>query len=462
MNYKEIDENIKKSLNKDWIITNGIGGFASSSMLGTNTRKYHGLLVASLIPPARRFMILSKIDESIEIDGESYGLYSNITNNIMSEGYKYLTDFTKKYIPIYTYNVQGVIIKKFICMKYGENTVTVLYRVKNIDKNVKLTLAPIVNYRDFHTINNNHQYELKQIHTSGNEVKLIIDNNSETPIYINCTEGKYYKHVNDTFYNMFYPKEEERGFAAEENHVVPGIYEINLYPNEEKDITFVCSLNENIEEIDGIDIINKEVTRLSEIIYDTKLINEKQTDKEKELIEELTIASDNFVVNRPLFGLHTLIAGYPWFLDWGRDSLISFEGLLLVTKRYQIAREVLLTNIKDIKYGLVPNGYSGYDNRPLYNSADSSLLLFEQVYKYIKYTNDYNFVEEKLYAILLRIIDAYSHKIDIDDDNIYMDKDYLISAGSKDTQITWMDVKINRRGNYSKKWKNCRIKCFMV
>ena len=141
--------------------------------------------------------------------------------------------------------------------------------------------------------------------------------------------------------------------------------------------------------------------------------------------------------------LHTIIAGYPWFLDWGRDSLISFEGLLLSTKRYELAKEVLLTNIRDIKFGLVPNGYSGYDNRPLYNSADSSLLLIEQVYKYLKYTNDNEFVKKEMYPVLNRIIAAYSIRIDVDGNNIYLDKDNLISAGTEETQITWMDAKIN-------------------
>ena len=176
---------------------------------------------------------------------------------------------------------------------------------------------------------------------------------------MNCSEGKYLKHIDDTFYNMYYPREEERGFCAEENHYVPGVYNINLAPNEEKDITFVCSLEENIDEIDGIDIINKEVIRLSEIIYDSNILQDrKMNDENLPMLKTLVMASDNFIVNRPSFNLHTIIAGYPWFLDWGRDSLISFEGLLLSTKRYELAKEVLLTNIRDIKFGLVPNGYS--------------------------------------------------------------------------------------------------------
>lgn len=443
MKYCDINNNIKQSLKRDWIITNGIGGFCSQSQIGCNTRKYHGLLVAPLTPPARRFLILSKLDESIETNGKKYNLFTNIANGDISEGYKYLKEFKKEYIPIYTYQVEGIIIKKFICMQYGKNTVVVLYRVQNQNTETKLTLAPVVNFRDFHTINNNHHFEAIQSHLN-TKVKVILDGNTSTPIYMNCSEGKYLKHIDDTFYNMYYPREEERGFCAEENHYVPGVYNINLAPNEEKDITFVCSLEENIDEIDGIDIINKEVIRLSEIIYDSNILQDrKMNDENLPILKTLVMASDNFIVNRPSFNLHTIIAGYPWFLDWGRDSLISFEGLLLSTKRYELAKEVLLTNIRDIKFGLVPNGYSGYDNRPLYNSADSSLLLIEQVYKYLKYTNDNEFVKKEMYPILNRIIAAYSIRIDVDGNNIYLDKDNLISAGTEETQITWMDAKIN-------------------
>ena len=433
MKYSDIDENVKKALDRDWIITNGIGGFCSQTSLGANTRKYHGLLVAPLTPPARRFLILSKLDESIETNSNKYNLFSNISNNEISEGFTYLSEFKKEYIPIFTYKVENIVIKKFICMKYGENTVTVLYRVQNQNCYSKLNLAPVINFRDFHTVNNNHEFIVKQTHFN-NKVKVILDDNAMTPIYMNCTEGKYFKHVNDIFYNMYYPREEERGFLATENHVVPGVYTIELAPNEEKDITFVCSLEENIDEIDAIDVINKEIMRLSEIQYDTKLVNKQSNrfdDETEELLKTLIIATDNFIVNRPSFGLHTIIAGYPWFLDWGRDSLISFEGLLLLTRRFNLAKEILLTNIKDMKFGLVPNGYSGYDNRPLYNSADSSLLLIEQVYKYLQYTGDYSFIKEKIYPSLEKVIEAYCNRIDVDGDNIYLDTDNLISAGTE-------------------------------
>ena len=439
--------NLEKGLEKEWIITNGLGGFASSTILNCNTRKYHGLLIAPLTPPARRFLILSKVDECIKIKGENFPLYTNICPNYISDGYKYLESFEKDYIPIFEYKVKDVSIKKMICMEYGKNTVCILYKIKNGKEHAKLTLAPIINYRDFHQMSTNKEFKLKQ-ENKKNKLKLIIDDIAQTPIYIHTSEGKYIQHENDYFRNMYYIEEEKRGFYPEENHIVPGVYEIDINPKEEKEISFICSLEENIEEISAKDVINEEIIRINELMIDSKMIEiKKQQSKEEiDFIKDYIIATDNFVVYRPNFKLHTLIAGYPWFLDWGRDALISFEGLLLKTKRYKIAKEVFLTFIKNIKFGLLPNGYSGFDNRPLYNSADTSLLLFEQVYKYIQYTKDTKFIEKEIYDVLKEIISSYEKGIDLDENNIYVDKDGLLSSGTNETQNTWMDAKY---GNYA-------------
>lgn len=435
---------IKTALGKEWVITNGIGGFASQTVLGINTRKYHGLLVAPLVPPARRYVILSKIDESIEVDGREEILYSNICHNYISEGYKKLESFEKKYNPIFTYNVNGIEIEKQISMIYGKNIVCIYYKIKNTDKDVKMKLAPIMNYRDFHCMNTEHKYNVNQS-IDKNKVRVTIDGNKTIPIYLYCRKGKYIEHKNDTFKNMYYIEEEKRGFYPEEDLVVPGRYEIEIKANEEKEFTIVCGLESNIEEINGKEVIKKEENRIKEIVKESELIDPKASKVEKEKIEDLIIASDLFITYRPQFALHTIIAGYPWFLDWGRDSLIAFEGLLLKTKRFELAKEILLMMTRDIKYGLVPNGYSGYDSRPLYNSVDSSLLLFEQINKYLEYTHDYRFIQINLYDILINIVEMFQKGIDFDGSNIYMDEDGLISAGTDHTQLTWMDAKI---GNF--------------
>ncbi len=442
MKFGKKQMNLEEGLSKEWMITNGIGGYASSTILGCNTRKYHGLLIAPLTPPARRFLMLSKMDESIEIEGEKYNLYTNMGRNYISDGYQYQQSFEKDYIPIFTYKVEDVTIKKLICMEYGKNTVAILYRIKNGKKQAKLTLAPIMNYRDFHQVNHNHSYRLKQ-EIKNRKVKVIVDDNRDVPIYITASEGEYIEHVNDDFQNMFYIEEEKRGFLAEENHAVIGRYEIELAPREEKEISVVCSLEENIDALNAKDMINKEIVRINELVLESGFVSVKEEAKkeEQERIRDYIIATDNFVVYRPSFSLHTLIAGYPWFLDWGRDALISFEGLLLIPKRFEIAKEVLLTFTKNIKFGLVPNGYSGFDNRPLYNSADASLLLFEQVKKYIAYTGDEKLVKEQIYPYLKEIVQAYQTGIDVDDNNIYVDEDNLLVTGTPKTQNTWMDAK---------------------
>jgi len=442
--------NLEDGLSKEWLITNGIGGFCSSTIIGANTRKYHGLLIAPLTPPARRYLILSKLDEAVIIDGKEYGLYTNIGKNYISKGYKYQELFKKEYIPIFTYKVKDVTITKMICMEYGKNTVGVYYKIKNDGNEAKLTIAPLLNFRDFHSMSTNHNFELKQI-INKNKVKVVIDKNAAYPIYMKMSEGIYIEHKNDTFNNMFYIEEEKRGFYPEENHTVSGVFEIEIPKKAEKEISFVCSFEENIDQINVKKLIENEIVRQNEIYNKSLLIDnrkEKKTKKqleEEQLIKDFITATDNFVVYRPSFRLHTLLAGYPWFLDWGRDSLISFEGLLLVTKRFDIAKEVLQTLVRDIKFGLVPNGYSGFDNRPLYNSVDASLLLFEQIQKYVEYTEDYEFVKENLYEKLKDVIENYKNGIDVDDNNIFLDTDYLIVSGTQNTQNTWMDAKCNNK-----------------
>ena len=162
MKFTKENLNLEEGLTKEWIITNGIGGYSASTIIGANTRKYHGLLVAPLTPPARRFVMLSKVDESIEIRGKKHDLYTNIGKEYITHGYKNLEEFEKDYLPTYRYKIGKVEIEKTICMEYGKNTVGVYYKIKNSATKAKFTIAPIVNFRDFHTVNNNHEFELRQ------------------------------------------------------------------------------------------------------------------------------------------------------------------------------------------------------------------------------------------------------------------------------------------------------------
>ena len=444
MKFAKENFKLEETLNREWLITNGIGGYASSTIIGANTRKYHGLLVAPIIPPARRTLILSKLDESVEIEGKKYNLFTNIGKEYISQGYKYQQSFVKEYMPIFAYKVEDVEITKVICMENSKNTVGIYYKIKNSNKPIKLTLAPVMNFRDIHGINKDYQYNVEQKY-NGKKLQVKINNNS--PIYMSVSEGNYIQHYNDVFFNMFYIEEEKRGFESEENHVVPGRFEITIDPEEEKEISVICSLEENIEELDARAIITNEIIRINQQYINSLLIDNRKVNKtEKEikrdsLIKEFIRATDNFIIKRPLFNTYSVISGYPWFLDWMRDTLVSFEGLLLITKKFDIAKQVLQTCVRDMKFGLIPNAYSEQDSTPLYNSVDASLLLFEQVKKYLQYTNDFKFIQSEMYGKLEEIIANYEKGIDLDENNVYLDSDGLIVSGTEYTQNTWMDAK---------------------
>ena len=429
--------NFENAIEKEWVVTNGLGGFASSTILGANTRKYHGLLVAPFNAPGDRHLLVSKVDESIKVGGKTHILYTNMCRNNISQGYKNLVEFEKEEYPIFRYEVDGILIEKSICMEHGKNVTVVLYKIKNTDKKAVMRITPLLNYRNFHAASLNRKFNMKQ-KVENNLVDVQIDKETHH-IFMNCSEGVYKKTEHDSFKNMFYYEEERRGLSDEENHAIAGYYEIEIDAKEEKIITFSCSLDDDsIQKKDGQKILEREKNRIK------KLMDNSELSGDEELIKTYIIAADNFIVTRK--NLRTIIAGYPWFLDWGRDNCVAFEGLVLKTKRFDVAKKILLTLVKDVKQGLVPNGYAENDDKALYNSVDSSLLLFEVVSRFLKYTNDYDFIKSKVYKKLKDIIEHYSNGVNLDDNNIFLDSDNLISAGTETTQNTWMDAKI---GDYA-------------
>lgn len=451
---------------KEWIVTNGLGGFASSTYFnGMNTRRYHGLLIAPLDPPAKRTLILSKVDESIEIDNRKYNLFTNETNGIISKGYNYLTKFEKNIVPIFTYNINGVTLEKTIMMKHEKNAVIVIYKISNKNAKAKLNLTPIMNFRDFHSEKHDRKFDFKQNYEN-DILKIDFKNGYTSSIFVK--DSKYNKMQNGLFLDMHYSREKDRGFDADENHFIPGTFTININKNEDKEIYFVCSLDgkygfseKEIKSINCEKLVLDEKSRIEKQIKNSGLVsseniekgqldlnsNNKLDEEDREIykfiVKKYIVASDNFIVYRDSNKLHTLIAGYPWFLDWARDSFISFEGLLLISKRYDTAKEVLQTFANSIKDGLIPNGFSEYDDKPMYNSVDASLLFIDCVNKYYNYTNDLEFVKE-MYKPMHSIIENYINGINLENNNIYLDEtDHLLVSGTKETQNTWMDAKSN-------------------
>ena len=233
--------------------------------------------------------------------------------------------------------------------------------------------------------------------------------------------------------NHFYMIDHRTGFLGVDNHYTPYEVHIELKPFEKKRFYVKCTI-EGLNEKSGFEIVNEYKKRAEALVENANLNDD--------FANNLVKAGDHFIVNRESTGLKTVLAGLPWFTDWGRDTMIAFEGLTLVTKRFDEAREILESFARYIKNGLVPNVFPDENTEPGYNTVDASLWYFQAVYKYLKYTgdeSDYKFVKEKLYPKLKEIYKAYSTKTDF---SIGMDSDGLVFAGGGLDQVTWMDVRV--------------------
>lgn len=396
-----------------------------STVSGLNTRKYHGLLVAAIGKNLERYVVISKINEEIEINKNIYSFSTNECPNFLEKGYRFEEYFVKDFLPETFFRIHDVEVLKKVAMVHGENKISITYVVKTSQHSAKLKLSPLVNFRNFHEVKSAFYFNQEQ-----NENTVKIDLNSKNNLWMKTSEGEYTQYYNTYYQNMLYKEEKERGFDYIESHFMPGYFEIEIDKNQEKTIEFVASVNDKLEfqmKSNALQLIKNEETRLEKWckIYGAK------TDLEK----NLAIAADNFIIEKS-YG-KTIIAGYPWFGDWGRDTFIAFEGLLLKTNRFNDAKGILKSFSKHIKNGLVPNLIDENGGQS-YNSVDASLWYIDAIYKYYKYTDDKDFLRE-IFPKLQEIIYAYKNGTEFD---IKMDEDFLISAGNEETQLTWMDAKI--------------------
>lgn len=414
---------------KEYLLTNGLGGFSSASICGCNINKYNALLVASLTPPINRRVLLSKLDETIYIGNKGYKIYTNqYAPNEFEKGFIFQQEFEYDYFPRFNYFVDGIIIEKKITMVYGENKTVISYNIRNNNKPIKISMDVLVNNRDHHKITEIQGLHFHQkINKNGTKIGFDVNN---TELFIQSDKATYTE-INEWNQSVYYKEENDRGFKAEENNYKAGTFVLFLKPMEKLQFTIIAS-TEKINDTNGEKYFINEIKRKKNLIKNIPNCDEK--------MKILALSCDNFIVRRKSIKSATVIAGYPWFTDWGRDTMIAFTGLTLTTGRYKDARDILLTFSQYIKNGLVPNMFPDDGDEPLYNTVDASLWYFIAVYKYIKYTGDYDFVEQNIFSYLTDIIQCYMNGTDF---NIGMDKkDCLLIAGSKDMQITWMDVKI--------------------
>lgn len=413
-------------IKNEWLLTNGIGGFSSSTICNCNTRKYHGLLVAALGKFGERFLCLSKLNESVIVRNTEYSLSTNECHNYIEKGYEHQRSFEKQYLPFWEYEVKSIKIEKEIAMKYGENKIAIKYKIKTGKDEAVLKLQPLVNFRNFHETKNCFEL-LQDVKETSVNVHL---NSHGNNLHMIISEGTYEEYKRIYYRNMYYRVEENRGLDAYESHYMPGEFNIIIPKDSEKIIEFIASVDESdryLNKANASDIIRGEKIRIEKIC---KVANAKD-----DIQKELVIAADNFIIEKN--NNKTIIAGYPWFGDWGRDTFIALEGLTLKTNRFKDAKEIIYSFKNFIKDGLVPNLISE-DGGSSYNSVDASLWYIDAIYKYYKYTMDKDFAKE-MYPSIIEIINAYKNGTLYD---IKMDSDGLIKAGNSKTQLTWMDAKV--------------------
>lgn len=436
-------------MEKEWLLTNGIGGFANQSIIGANTRSFCGYLVASLHAPVDRMMIFPGTHEAVTIAGKEYDFTAQEYIKEWKRGYQYLNRFTLDILPTYTYQVADVCIKKTVSLEHGKNTSVVCYEIENGLEDATFTITPMFTYRGFGETTERAQLvfekELKSWNGTKNQyLALMPEENKEVTIKFYASEGEYYDRAQKPVSmatpnylieeNQVYPIDVRTGFLGVDNHITPYDVVVTLAPYEKKRFYIKCTVEE-LDDKDGFLIAEQYRQRMIGLM---DLIP-----YEDRLARRLAWGADAFIVDRESTGLKTILAGYPWFADWGRDTMIALQGLTLATRRFEDARSILESFSRNVDKGMIPNVFpNSAKEEPIYNTIDASLWYFYSVDCYLKYTgeeSDYTFIHEKIYPCLKEIIEAYKNGTRY---GIRMDSDYLIEGGSDLDQLTWMDVRV--------------------
>jgi predicted glycogen debranching enzyme len=423
----EICTDFDAASSREWLETNGIGGFASSTISGAHSRRYHGLLVAAVEPPVGRAVLLSKFEEVLTIGGVNFALSANrYPGAVYPEGFHFIKSFRLDPFPVWTYAVDGVEVEKTVFMVYGENTTVVSYALKtqNPREEVSLELKPLLAFRDYH-----HLGQERPINPS-----LTIDEDSisiqpveKLPALTITHSGAAVENTGDWYHNFEYEIERERGFDFHEDLYNPCAMRFELSGSGSAAV-MVSTGPGQIE--DAIRYRESEITRRESLIA--------RSGADDDFSKQLTLAADQFIVARG--EEKTVIAGYPWFTDWGRDTMIALPGLTLAAGRPDIARSILFEFSKYVSQGMLPNRFPDGSEPPEYNTVDATLWYFEAIRAYAAATGDLEFVKDALYEKLKEIVTwhvngtRYGIKVD--------HADGLLHAGETGQQLTWMDAKV--------------------
>lgn len=423
----EICQDLAQAETREWLETNGIGGYASSTIIGMKTRRYHGLLVAATNPPTGRMVLLSKLEETLVIGDQRYELGCNRYPGVVHpKGYQYLQRFRLEPFPVWTYAAGDAVIEKTICMIHGENTVVVRYELNGAAAagEISLEVAPLIAFRDYHSLTHeNAAINAWTLHTPYSHYITAYD--GVPGMYLQTGDGEWLS-TNEWYRRFQYSAEQERGLGFEEDLFNPCVIRFSLTPAQT--VYIIAGLEHHAYE-EAAPLMEREADRRATIVPAAA-----QGDP---FVAKLYRAADQFIVSRG--EQKTVIAGYHWFTDWGRDTMIALPGLTLSTGRFEFARSILLEFAKYVDQGMLPNRFPDKGEEPEYNTVDATLWYFEAIRAYVETSGNKDLVRDGLYEVLADIIEWHLRGTRY---NIKVDSDGLLSSGANGVQLTWMDAKV--------------------
>lgn len=433
----------KEGIKREWAVTNGIGGYAGSSMIGAHSRTHQGYLIASLHAPIERYLVFSKINETVTVGTRTVSFETSqhraSGKTVYAEGQKFLTSFIYDGSVHYTYETDNFSFEKHITLKRNANVCAVSYELTAGDSGCTFTLTPLFNYRE-HSESSTPDTLRFETFTEDRAFYLVPEKNKDIAIRFQTSEGTFSER--ETVYDIDMQLQIEVDLETDglDCHYCPVDLSIAVPANTTKKVSILCSIGDVNEHPAPVS-----ATEAFSILEENARCHAELFEKAgyRDLFaSQLVLASDQFLTYRESTKMMTVLAGLPWFTDWGRDTMIAFTGLTLCTKRFKEAEEILLTFARYIRHGIVPNMFPDDNMPPLYNTVDASLWYFYAVYQYLHYNPAAEaeaFVKEQIFPHLKEIISAYEKGTDF---SIYMEDDGLIHAGSGLDQITWMDVRV--------------------
>lgn len=433
----------KEGIKREWAVTNGIGGYAGSSMIGAHSRTHQGYLIASLHAPIERYLVFSKINETATVGTRTVSFETSqhraSGKTVYTEGQKFLTSFIYDGSVHYTYETDNFSFEKHITLKRNANVCAVSYELTAGDNDCTFTLTPLFNYRE-HSESSTPDTLRFETFTEDRTFYLVPEKNKDIAIRFQTSEGTFSERKTVYDVDMQLQIEVDLETDGLDCHYCPVDLSIAVPANTTKKVSILCSIgdvNERPAPVSGTEAFSilEENARCHAELFEKAGYHDS-------FANQLVLASDQFLTYRESTKMMTVLAGLPWFTDWGRDTMIAFTGLTLCTKRFKEAEEILLTFARYIRHGIVPNMFPDDNMPPLYNTVDASLWYFYAVYQYLHYNPAAEaeaFVKEQIFPHLKEIISAYEKGTDF---SIYMEDDGLIHAGSGLDQITWMDVRV--------------------